>query len=129
MKHIKRLILWLQYHRTSLPQRNEQMRHTTTLLLFVFFLCSCTHTPTRAELIEQKATEYLQRTTHPMSDYCVVAKDTESKDSIFVGFVGYRCAIEGQYSIYKVVFVCVKGDNIVYVGTNEETANRILQTQ
>ena len=105
------------------------MRHTATLILLVLFLCSCSHTPTRAELIEQKATEYLQRTTHPMNDYCVVAKGTESKDSIFVGFVGYRCMIADQYSIYRVVFVGVKGDSIVYVGTNEETADRILQTQ
>lgn len=98
------------------------MRHTATLLLFVFFLSSCTHTPTRAELIEQKATTYLKRTTHPMTSYTIVGKGTQSDDSIFVGFVGYRCMIADHYSIYRVVFVGVKGDSIVYVGGNEDIA-------
>ena len=95
------------------------------ILLLTISLVSCTHTPTRAEIIEQKATAYLTRTTKPMSSYTIVGKGTQSDDSIFVGFVGYRCMIADQYSIYRVVFVGMHGDSVVYVGTNEEAAKRI----
>ena len=103
------------------------MRHTATLLLFVLFLCSCTHTPTRAERMEDKAAEYLQRTTHPMTDYVVAAKNLETNDTNFMGFISFKCIIGNQYSIYKIVFVSVKGDSIVYVGPSEETAMRALE--
>lgn len=101
------------------------MKRIFTLLLLTAILSACSHTPTRSEIIEQKATAYLTRTTKPMSSYTIVGKGTQSDDSIFVGFIGYRCSIENNYSIYKVVFVGMHGDSVVYVGTNEETAKRI----
>lgn len=98
------------------------MRKILPYILTVLLLTSCGHTPTRAERIEKAATEYLQRTTYPMSDYTIVSKEIESSDNTFMGFVGYRCTISNHYSAYKVVFVGVKGDSIVYVGTSEDMA-------
>jgi hypothetical protein len=97
------------------------MRKILLLTLFIISL-SCTHAPTRADRMERQATDYLQHTTKPLKAYPIVAESTESPDTLFVGFVGYRCSIDRDLSVYKVVFVGVQGDSIVYVGNHEGTA-------
>ena len=100
------------------------MKYLLTLLLTLSFL-SCSDTKTRSEVMEEMATEYLRLTTPNMDYYAIVGRDTESKDSVFIGFVGYLCTMERHYSTYKVVFVGMHGEKVVYVGTSEEAAKRI----
>lgn len=97
-----------------------------TLLLTTIVLFSCNHPQTRGDRMESKATEYIKRTTHPLKDYIIAAEHVESNDTNFLGYVGYRCAITEQYEVFKVVFVAVQGEDIVYVGPHEETAMRML---
>jgi len=93
------------------------------LLTVAVALLSCSHTPTRPERMEKAATEYMRRTTKPLKSHVIEAECLESGDTQFVGFVGYRCTIDNTLSAYKVVFVGVRGDSIVYVGNSEESAN------
>jgi hypothetical protein len=98
------------------------MRKILPLLITALLAVSCATTPTRSERIEDAARKCLLNQPEPISAYTIVAKDTESDEDTMLAFVGYRCTIADEYSVYKVIFIGVQGDNIVYVGTDKEWA-------